>query len=496
MDDPRTELLSPVDAAWLRADGPTNRMVNTGALLFDEPLDFQALKAALAERLAPFRRFRQRVVRPALPLAPPYWEDDPYFDLGAHLHRVALPAPGDDAALRALVGDLLGTPLDPSRPLWQAFLVENCGGGSALLARVHHCVADGVALMQVLRAVAGPAPEASGAGPVPAGAEVGGTSPLQALLEPVTTGTHSTLRLAEAMAHKGIEALFHPAEAAELVRGGATAAASLWRLLLLEPDPGTLLKEPLGTAKRAAWSGPVPLRDVAAIGRAAGASSHEVLLCAAAGALRRYLRQRGQRVSGVTLRAIMPVSLRPRGAGRELGNCFGPVLLPLPVGLADPGRRLSALRRGLAALRESSDAEGTLAISALLGVLPGQVEGAVIDLLGSKATLVLSSLVGPHAPVRLAGQPARRVLFWVPQAGRVGLGLSLCYYAGAVTLGVAADAGLVPDPESIATGFEEEFEQMRGPPGQGPGKAPRTRRRARGRRGKDMPPPPEPGERS
>ena len=144
--------LSNVDAAWLKMEDPTNLMMVTGVLTFPRPLDMAYLRALIESRLLQFDRFRQRVVRPALPFAPAYWEPDPHFNLGAHLHCVGLPHPRDKGALQRLVSDLMSTGLDFSKPLWQMHVVDGyCPDGrhegGALIVRLHHALADGMALV-------------------------------------------------------------------------------------------------------------------------------------------------------------------------------------------------------------------------------------------------------------------------------------------------------------------------------------------------------------
>lgn len=134
------------DAAWLHMDRPTNRMVINAVLWFDEPLDPEAIRSVLRERIVErFPSFRQRAVEHGA-LGGADWEDDPDFDLDLHLHHIALPAPGDRIALQELVGDLASTPLHRDKPLWDAYLVDGYGAGSALQLRMHHCIADGIAL--------------------------------------------------------------------------------------------------------------------------------------------------------------------------------------------------------------------------------------------------------------------------------------------------------------------------------------------------------------
>ena len=124
------------DHAWLRMDDPKNMMVITGLMAFDTPLDYERLKATLEQSFLVFRRFRQRLVPPMLPFTRPSWEDDPSFDIESHLQRVELSAPGDQQALQDLISALMSVELDYSRPLWQFYIVEKYGKGSAIMMRV------------------------------------------------------------------------------------------------------------------------------------------------------------------------------------------------------------------------------------------------------------------------------------------------------------------------------------------------------------------------
>src|SRR5215813_8790694 len=173
--------LSAVDAAWLRMEDPTNLMMVTGVLLFENRVDLGRLKSLIEERLLKFARFRQRVEEPPLGIGLPHWVTDPRFDLDAHIHNVALPAPANKTALEAFVSDLLGTPLDFSKPLWQVHLVEHAEG-SAMVSRIHHAIADGIALIQVLLSLTDPSrrPRRASAAGRPRAAPDGGSSLLRA----------------------------------------------------------------------------------------------------------------------------------------------------------------------------------------------------------------------------------------------------------------------------------------------------------------------------
>lgn len=442
----RSEPLAPVDHAWLRMEDPTNLMMVTGILIFDQPLDFERLQATFEQRVLSFKRFRQRVVTHGDTAR---WEDDPHFTLGAHLRRIALPAPHDQNALQQLVGDFMSTPLDFSKSPWQYHLIENYQGGCVLLGRLHHCIADGVALIRVLLSMTDDAPDLPPAGAQGAGQNTERANPANA--------PHSA---AEQRAPQNADGLFDPARLLEAARVGAGGVNALSRLLLMSPDPHTAFKGPLGVAKRAAWSHPLALDAIKAIGRSVNATVNDVLLAAVTGALRRYLQGRGEQIDGLDIRAAVPVNLRPPDEPLSLGNRFGLVFLALPIGADDPLDRLFDLKERMQALKESPEALVTFGILNAMGRTPAQVQDLGVSIFGSKATAVMTNVPGPRQAIYLAGTPLRELMFWVPQSGRLGLGVSILSYAGSVTLGVATDAALVPDPEQIIAGFHEEFELL------------------------------------
>ncbi|MFP2901788.1 WS/DGAT domain-containing protein, partial [Corallococcus sp. 4LFB] len=191
--------------------------------------------------------------------------------------------------------------------------------------------------------------------------------------------------------------------------------------------------------------------------RTLGGTVNDVLLTAVTGALRRYLATRDAPLEDV--HALVPVNLRPLDAPvpRELGNRFGVVFLRLPVHLAEPRRRLREVAKRMEHLKRSPEAVLTSGMLELLGHTPAALERAVVDVMGTKASLVATNVPGPRQPVSLAGTRLGGLTFWVPQAGHVGLGISLFSYAGQVTVGVASDASRVPDPGALVSAFQEEL---------------------------------------
>jgi WS/DGAT/MGAT family acyltransferase len=251
-----------------------------------------------------------------------------------------------------------------------------------------------------------------------------------------------------------------PSLVLEGVRVGVNCAKSTARLLLLWPDPKTTFKGPLSVPKRAAWSAPLRLQDVKAAGASLGGTVNDMLLTAMSGALRRYLETRGEPVESLNFRAVVPVNLRKRDSADELGNKFGLVFLSLPIGIAEPGERLSELKRRMDSLKDSMEAPVAFGILKAIGASPSPIQDVVVNMFGSKGTAVMTNVMGPKEQRYLAGVPLEGLMFWVPQSGHLGMGVSILSYAGNVWMGVITDAKLVPDPESIISAFHQEFDEL------------------------------------
>jgi WS/DGAT/MGAT family acyltransferase len=453
----KKEQLSNIDTAWLRMDQPTNLMMITGVMMFAEPIPFERFKATLEERFLRFDRFRRRVRDRS---GTPYWEDDPYFDLENHVHRIALPAPGDQRALQEYVSDLMGQSLDFSKPLWDMHLVENYGEGCAVITRIHHCIADGMALVRVLLEMTDETREGRRGKHKTRDHEAGRPGPVTKLLEPAASLFRTTLKATETVLHEGMNLVFKPSHLLARARQGLDLASVVAKLLLQGPDSDTIFKGELGVRKRAAWSQPVPLPLVKHIGKKMGGTINDVLLTAVAGALRRYLEAHDQPVDDVEIRAIVPVNLRPLDEPITLGNKFGLVFLTLPVFIADPLKRLREVHRRMEAIKGSMEAVVALGVLHGIGMAPKEIEKLVIKLFSRMGSAVMTNVPGPRKQLYFAGSPLTHIMFWVPRAGSVALGVSILSYNGEVLLGFATDAHIVPDPNLLTAAFHEEFDAL------------------------------------
>ena len=456
------EPMSKVDTAWLRMERPTNRMMITGVLMFAGPLDPKRIKALLAERFLAYRRFSQRAT---IGVNGAYWESDPDFDLDWHVRVARLPGAADKVELERFVSELTSTPLDMSKPLWQFHVIEDYAGagvrGGVLVARIHHCYADGLALVQVLLSLTDTAPQAE------AQAQLAKTwlkrdrgSVLERLLEPMQGGLHKAVAIGEKTWAKIAQMMVDPAVAAEFAHEGSEITRELAIALTLSDDPRTALKGRLGVAKRVAWAEPLPLDEVKVLGKALGCTVNDVLLACAAGAIRGYLRDLGDDVDGQTIRATVPVNLRPLEHAKKLGNHFGLVFLDLPIGEPNPLRRLERVAACMRDLKGRRQAVVAFGLLAALGMAPAALQGPALELFSRKASAVATNVPGPQQPLFMTGVEVSELMFWVPQTGSIGLGLSILSYNGRVHFGVIGDYKRVRDPDAIVQRFGEEFEKL------------------------------------
>jgi WS/DGAT/MGAT family acyltransferase len=456
------ERMSTVDTAWLRMDRPNNLMMIVGVLLFNGPVDAARLRDTLEARmLERFPRFRQRPVQDATGW---HWETERRFQIDRHLRTAKLARRGGPGALQRFVGRLAAKPLDPRHPRWQFHLVHGYDGGSALVIRIHHCYADGIALVGVMLQMTDATPDAAPAAPgddaPPPRSARAATGGLAALLEPLPDVVRQAIRFSGKAGQKYLELLRNPDQIVHYAGVAAQVATEVADLATMPDDSRTLFKGRPTTEKRVAWAAPVPLDDVKAVGRALGCSVNDVLLSCVAGALRRYLVERGAPVAGVEIRAMVPVNLRPPGRIEKLGNRFGLVTLLLPVGTVNPLMRLQQVHDRMEALKTSYQPLVAYGILALAGVAPHAVQKQGLDLLANKATAVMTNVPGPQQPLYFAGRRIVDLMFWVPQSGDIGMGVSILSYAGGVQFGLITDAGRVPDPGRVVAGFGAELERL------------------------------------
>jgi WS/DGAT/MGAT family acyltransferase len=475
--------MSSVDTAWLRMDTPTNLMMIVGVLMFEGGIDLARFKRTVKKRLLRYPRFRQRVIQDP---SGAYWLDDAHFDIDNHVHAVNLPAPGGKEALEQYVATLTTQSLDAYKPLWQMTVVQNytdsgAGGldsvtGSAVIVRIHHCIADGIALIGVMFSLTDTEPDAAEEGIEPEAlkrarerrkAKKDAASErdfMASLFEPLTAATQKAMAMSGGMWSKSVDMASSPDKYAEKFSGYARIAADVTAeiaaLATLPPDSATSFKGSPSAIKRVAWSAPLPLADVKAVCKLLGVSVNDVLLASVAGAMRVYLDQRGEADAKTEVRGFVPVNLRPRGDEHKLGNHFGLVALTLPVGVEEPLARVAEVKKRMDELKSSYQAALSMGILGVVGFLPRQLQKQVLDMFSSKGSAVMTNVPGPQVPLYLAGRLLKQQMFWVPQSGDIGMGVSILSYNGQVQFGLVTDRKFVPEPALIVDRFAGEFEKL------------------------------------
>jgi diacylglycerol O-acyltransferase / wax synthase len=392
-------------------DHPTSPMVIVGFFELDRPVDLAALREVAAERLLRHRRFRQTVDE--RPGRRPRWVDA-HVDLNHHVREVE--ADGSDLAVHA--DRLSSTPIDRSRPLWEILVVT--GDHPSILVRLHHSIADGMALLAVLMSVcdAADGDEAT----LPSPRDLGGS----------------------------------------YLRRILGLLSGVVRLTLLRADPSTSLRVPLSGTKRTAWSPTISVESLKQAGRTTGATINDLLVAGVSGAVRELLSVRGERPDR-DIRAMVPFNLRPPTDGTSLGNRFGMVLPQLPITIEGVADRLVAATAAMDRIKRTFQAEAAFAIVQVMGTSAAIVEAAIVRFFGPKSSLVLTNVAGPTSRLRLAGVDVTRLMFWVPQAGGIGLGVSLMSYDGGVTLGVTSDAAVLAEPGHLVDAWVREMGLLMGP---------------------------------
>jgi WS/DGAT/MGAT family acyltransferase len=253
----------------------------------------------------------------------------------------------------------------------------------------------------------------------------------------------------------------HPAMVAKsLGVVSAASAAILAKLLLLPPDRETVFKGELSAIKRVVWSKPLDLASIKQIGRGFDATINDVLVSAVAGALRDYMLQAGDDPDVDNINAMVPVNLRPLDHITELGNQFALVYLPLSVSLDDAVARLKATKHAMDVLKQSPEPFLVYQILGIIGNLPLDLAKQATTWFSSKASAVLTNVPGPRQQIYFAGLPLRQLMFWVPQSGKISMGISIISYNGSVLLGLMVDDTLVKSPQLIMEHFAHQLELL------------------------------------
>ena len=498
------------DALWLEMDRPNNLMVVDSVVWTAQPLDFAKVRAVVEERLLNrYPVFRSKAVRDDD--GSWWWELDDDFDFDNHVALISLNKPDDPRALQDLVAAHRTEMLDRDRPLWQAIWVKRYRGGSAMILRSHHAIADGMRMVQLSMSlfdatpqggpIMAPAVIQQAAHPQPPGQSltqrvrntaVGATIAAGAAVSKVTGvigELANPVTLLEQAGRLGRLALRNPLGAgdtlvtavqstgsamAEAVRSALPGGGSMVDVFSAAPgDVDTLRKLLIGTRndatiwtgaatgeKSVAWSEPISLPAIKAVAKANRCTINDVLVTTVAGTLYDYLKAHNARCSSVTF--MVPVNLKPIDTTLPdtLGNEFALVQLELPTDEPDAGKVLEAAKRRMDRIKNGHEAAVAFRLQETIAGFSRSLYEASVDLFTNRTLGTLTNVPGPPMPVYLAGSLVDGMVGWAPISGDQPMSFTIYSYDGEVTVGIACDTGLVPDHEMIIEGFGPAFTRL------------------------------------
>jgi diacylglycerol O-acyltransferase / wax synthase len=476
--------LSALDASFLALEERGPHMHVGSCMVFDGPSPgYEDFVAQLERRLHLVPRYRQKVAFPPLRQARPVWVDDPHFNAGYHVRHTALPPPAGPDELRRLAGRVFSQRLDRSKPLWELWLVDRVGDdGFAVISKTHHCLVDGVSGVDIatvlfdLDADPPPQPEPEPWIPRPE------PSPATLWSDAVTEVAVAPLDLAKATR----DAVLHPRRTVE---AGAAAAGGLASLALagLGAAPRSPLNVRIGPHRRFTWVD-AELGTFRAIKDALGGTVNDVVLTVVAGALRTHLQRGGEDVAGLTLKAMVPVSVRADAEQGALGNRVTAVYAPLPVGLPDPVARFREVHEAMAGLKASGQAVGAERLTALADFASPTIldQAARLQAHQRVFNVCVTNVPGPQFPLWMLGRRLRALYPLVPLAVNTALGVAVMSYDGSIDFGLVSDYDALPTLDALAAALADAILELADAAGvgdvvaRGNGRSPAPKTPARG----------------
>jgi WS/DGAT/MGAT family acyltransferase len=447
------------DAAFLNFERP-EFPYNVGSVaIFEGTIPFEKYVRHVESRIELVPRYHQHVVPVPFNLSQPSWHDDPRFDVRNHIERVRLPEPADDAALARFAGEYLSTQLDRSRPLWELRLVEGLSGGrTAQVAKVHHCMVDGVAGVGLLAALFDFSPEGrterrhrrrERLEPDP--------GRLSVLTDAVFDQIDETLSTAASLT----AAVINPLASYGWLK---SVAGSFWaaRSYLSRPAASMPWKTPLSRPRRLSWVR-LPFAHVKEISSAWGGTINDATLTILSGAFARYLEYHGRETRGVLVRVLIPVNVRAAAEDAALGNRVSFMLAGLPLDEGNPRERFRRIHEEIASLKAQGQATGMDQLIQLLGKIPAPVQKLFSGALGLPNSLthfVCTNVPGPRQPLYCVGHKMIDHYPWVPVAWQMGLAVAVMSYDQSLAVSLTADSEVMYDLERLGGYIDESFEEV------------------------------------
>eukprot|EP01135_Chromosphaera_perkinsii_P007753 Nk52_evm42s967 gene=Nk52_evmTU42s967 len=454
MDMINTWPMPKTDAFWLSCDSPTNLMIINGIMTFEKAMTFEKFSQNVEQRLLPHKRFVSIADYDS-------WRIDPDFDIRAHVRRVALPGDGTDNELQLLASQLMLEPLDPSKPLWRYYFVTNYyGEGCAVIVRIHHVIGDGISLIKLLMSCTDETPDGSEVVDSKLAAITEKKPPKQRRLSGENRKIYQNDKKRRMMNL-----------ISKFMWGFKSFFKVLAKFLLMKKDHGVFRRDLPGVYKDCTWS-PIPLdlTEVKAVKEHFGVTVNDVLVASLAGGLSKIMnKDLADKIDDdipkpKNYHTIVPVNLVSMDSRSDvqLGNHFGLVYLNFPLYITDPEERLMEVQRRMNEIKNSVEPLLSFSFITLLGLLnPSAIADFLKNLLNNKLSGLMSNVPGPKQQMYFCGQPIKNLVFWAPPSGEIPITMSIISYNNKVSLAVASDPKIYPDPSRLVAEFNSEFNALK-----------------------------------
>jgi diacylglycerol O-acyltransferase len=449
--------LSPQDAVFLHLEGPNTPYHVASLLVFERgEVDVPAIESLMLSRLHLVPRLRQKLATVPLGQGRPVWVDDEHFDVRYHVRVATVPPPGTEEQLLEMCSGFMEQHLSRSRPLWEVYVIDGLEGDrAAIFAKTHHCMVDGVSGLDVASLLLDV--ESTDAVATPPEWTPRRTPTKRELL---TDAVREEIRTPGAALGAIGRLVRRPRRLVETVGEDLAGAADLAKAAI-HPVPSGPLNARIGPNRRL---GVVRSRlDVfKAIKDSLGGTVNDVVLTAVTGALREWLLSRGEKVEGLELAAMVPVSIRSEGEEGVLGNRVSTIIAPLPVGERDPAERYRRIREGTQLAKTSHQAVGAELLLQVSGFMPPALVAQIARFQNAQRifNLSITNIAGPSEPLYAAGHRLLDLFPFTPLAGNMSLIVAVVSYAGRMEFGLTADAESLPDLDVIAAALEQSIDEL------------------------------------
>ena len=454
--------LTSMDASFLYFEKKEAPMHIGSVSIFEGEIPFDEFVSMVNSKMHLLPRYQQIVTPDPFGIGHPTWEFDDYFDIKRHIFKIQIGAPGGEAELVELAGQVFTPVMDRRKPLWDIHLVYGLEGKrTAMIARVHHCMVDGVSGVDLLKIVLDISPEIPKTPPRP-------KSPPRAPRPDATRQLFDTLigSMQEGMNRwmefqTGLMNLTQALTNEQSRRSMRETSSTLPQLA----TPISML--PFNRAcsgnRKLVWS-TFSFAEARAIRAALGGTVNDVVLTTLSGAVARYVELHGQKTERRQLRVMVPVSLRQDDQRGALGNLVSMLPVEIPLDLADPVERFRHINQKTASMKSARIAEGLNLFTALMGILPAPVQafaGALATTPVPAFNMVSTNVPGPQVPLYAMSKRMIAYYPYVPVGYAIGCGCAIMSYDQHLYFGLTSDTQAMPDVERLKEALEQSFIELR-----------------------------------